>query len=160
MPLYFSSVAPTCPISKDSPVGPDNPYKYHRKDKIQAPIGHAVDLSSAIALANRLRQIMLNIINNPVRNNVHPGKQGKENVGKDKFKNKTARWVEQKSKRVKKKFKYYGITDSGERDRNTYVVTERIVRMVWYDKAWKTYLIWDYGEKGEGEPLSDSSAGE
>lgn len=157
MPIYFSEVAPHCPISKDSPVGPDNPRNYYRRDRIPPAPPRATDLSSAIALANRLRQIMQDLINNPVRNNVHPGKQGKENIGKDKFKNKTARWVEQKRMRVKGKFKYYGVLPSGERDQNTWVIMERIVRMVWYDKSWKSYLVWEYGDKGEGEPLSDTS---
>jgi len=36
---------------------------------------------------------------------------------------------------------------------------ERIERMVWYDKAWKSYLIWEYGDKGEGVPIGTSSSG-
>lgn len=157
MPVYFSNVAPTCPVSSDQPAGPDTPYNYSRHQFIRPTIPKAFDFNSAILAANNLRQIMLNLINNPVRNNVIPGKQGKESVGKDKFKNKTARWVEQKSKRVKRKYKYYGKKDDGTRDNNSWVIMERIERMVWYDRAWKTYLIWEYGDKGEGVPVGGDS---
>ena len=159
MPIYFSRIAPTCPVSRDQPVPPDLPYNFGRLQKNMPVIPKALDLSSAIIAANRLLQIMQSIINNPVRNNVTPGKQGKDKISPDKYKLKNARWVEQKSKRVKHKYKYYGINDDGEEDKSTWVIMERIERMVWYDKAWKSYLIWEYGDKGEGVPIGTSSSG-
>ena len=161
MPVYFTNVAPTCPISKDQPAPLDTPFNFGRPQFIRPSIPQAVDLSSAILAANNLRMIMLSLINNPIRNNVVPAKNpgGKVTESPDKYKLKNARWTEQKSKRVKQKYKYYGIDDDGQKDTTTWVIMERIERMVWYDKAWKSYLVWEYGDKGEGEAVGNSSGG-
>jgi len=150
MPLYFSQIAPTCPISSDQPLGPLQPNpRMHN-----TVIPRAYDLKSAIDLANWTRIIVNSMVRDTVRNNVYTAKGGgKVSMGKDKFKNKTARWVEQKNKRVKKKYKYYAKDDKGNDDKENYVTMERIERMVWYDRAWKSYMIWEYGEKGEGHPI-------
>lgn len=157
MPIYFTSVAPECPISNDQPTGPQAPYNFGRPQFIRPAIPKAIDLQSAILAAIALRNIMLALVNNPIRNNVIPNKNpgGQNTVAPDKYKLKTSRWVEQTSKRVRKKYKYYGTLDDGTRDDNSWVITERIERMVWYDKAWKSYLVWTYGDKGDdGVPLS------
>jgi hypothetical protein len=154
MPIYFSDVAPTCPTSSDSPTGPRQAYVFTHKLFARTTIPAATDLKSALLAANTARSIVSSTVNNTVKNNVYPAKGGgKMSIGKDKFKNTTARWVEQKDKRVKKKYKYYGKDDQGNDDKKTYVMTERIERMVWYDKAWKSYMIWEYGDKGEGDPV-------
>jgi hypothetical protein len=159
MPVYFSNVAPTCPISLDQPAPPNKPYNFGRLQKNVPTVPRPIDLPSALIVADRLRQILLSIVNNPIRNNVIPGKQGKDKISPDKYKLKTARWVEQKSKRVKRKYKYYGVDGDGQEDKATWVIMERIERMVWYDKAWKSYLIWEYGDKGEGEAIGQPSSG-
>ena len=150
MPLYFSEIAPVCPISSDSPLGPLQPSP--RMHNTTLP--RAYDLPSAINLANWTRVIVTAIVRDTVRNNVYPAKGGgKVSMGKDKFKNKTARWVEQKDKRVKRKYKYFGTDEKGNEDKENYATMERIERMVWYDRAWKSYMIWEYGDKGEGTPI-------
>lgn len=158
MPFYFSDVAPTCPISSDFSTGPRKAYLFNRPVFQRPTIPQARDFNSALNAANMLRNIIQSAVFaksvNNVRNNSY-GKnaQGRVSVAQDKFKTKKARWAEQKDKRVKKKYKYYGTLENGEVDKSTYATVERIERMVWYDKGWKSYLIWEYGDKGEGEPM-------
>jgi hypothetical protein len=155
MPLYFGTVAPTCPISTDSSTGPREAHRFnHNPKQHRTSLPFAYDLKSAIMIANLARSIVSATVRDSVRNNTKQAKGGgKVSIGKDKYKNKAARWVEQKDKRVKKKYKYYGRDADGREDKTNYVTMERIERMVWYDKAWKSYLIWTYGDKGEGTPI-------
>jgi hypothetical protein len=149
VPIYFGRVAPNCPISQDSPQG-----LYNRSIRQRTVIPRATDLSSAIIAANLARFIVTSTVTDLVRNNVkqQPG-GGKSVIQPDKFKNKTSRWSLQKNLTVKKKYKYFGKDAEGNKNLLTYVTMERIERMVWYDKAWKSYLIWDYGDKGEGDEV-------
>lgn len=164
MPLYFSEVAPTCPLSTDSATGANGRYfnskpRTHRNTTL--PIVHDNDLTSAIRVANLARALVTAVTKDMVKNNVYQAKGGGQaKFIPDKFKNKTSRWVEQKDKRIKKKYKYYGKTPEGEKDKLIWVIMERIERMVWYDKAWKAYLIWEYGDKGEGEPVGANKPAE
>jgi hypothetical protein len=151
MPIYFSEQAPTCPISTDSSLGPRQAHLFNRQIFTRPAIPQAKDLQSAILVANIARSIVTSITNNQVRNNVYNPKAGSVKPPKDKTKNKTARWVEQTDKRVKKRYKYFGKDKDGVEDRASYIIMERIERMVWYDRAWKSYLTWTYGDKGEGE---------
>jgi len=161
VPLYFSDVAPTCPVSHDEPSGPQSPFNRGRPQLKRPAIPHAYDLSSAINAANYLRQLLSQINNIQTRNNVKTRTQFKYSVSvaPDKFKNTAAHWVEQKKKRVRQKYKYYGTTADGKEDKQVWVVMERIERMVWYDKGWKSYMIWEYGDKGEGEPVGGPKVG-
>ena len=153
MPIYFSEVAPTCPISTDGSTGPREAHLFNRKIFNRATIPTAYDLRSAILVANLARTIVTSTTKDTVRNNVKQAKGGGQvNIQPDKFKNKAARWVEQKDKRVKKKYKYFGKDDDGNENILTWVTVERIERMVWYDKAWKSYLIWE-GERQGGDPV-------
>jgi predicted ribonuclease toxin of YeeF-YezG toxin-antitoxin module len=93
------------------------------------------------------------LTNNQVRNNVYNPPNGSLSVAKDKHPIKNARWVEQKDKRVRRKYKYYAENKDGSKDKSIWVITERIERMVWYDRGWKSYMTWEYGDKGEGEPV-------
>jgi hypothetical protein len=148
MPVYFSDVPPTCPISHDQPVGPMSPYLFSRPMFIRKAIPPARDLPSAITVANIARSIVTALVNNQVRNNVYnPPNHGSLTAAQDKHLTKKARWVEQKDKRVKRKYKYYG------ENKAIWLITERIERMVWYDHGWKSYMTWEYGDKGEGEPV-------
>jgi hypothetical protein len=157
MPLYFSEVAPQCPISTDSSTGPKQAHLFnsdprpHRSTIPRVPEG---DLRTALLVSNIARSIVTAMVRDTVKNNVKQAKGGgKVSIAPPKFKNKAARWVEQKSQRIKRKYKYFGVDREGKEDENTYVTVERIERMVWYDKAWKSYLVWEYGEKGEGKPV-------
>jgi hypothetical protein len=154
MPIYFSEQPPTCPISYDQPVGPMSPYLFSRPTFIRKSIPPARDLPSAINTANIARNIVSALVHNQVRNNVYnPPKTGFVAVAKDKHLTKKARWVEQKDKRIKRKYKYYAENDDGSKDEDIWMITERIERMVWYDRGWKSYMTWEYGNKGEGEPV-------
>ena len=126
-------------------------YNFGRPQFLKPFIPQAIDLSSAILAANNLRNIIQGLINHPIVNNVYPPRNPGGNVTQapDKYQLKTPRWVEQKSKRVRQKYKYYGRDDQNNQDKTTWAVTERIEHMVWYDKAWKSYLIWTYGDKGD-----------
>lgn len=155
MPTYFGEIAPYCPISRDQPVGP----MPTRGIPIRTNIPRAHDLPSAIAAVNILRTIVNQIVRDKVINNVYtkpPPAPRKPPTDQTIDKTRYVRWVEQKSKRVKRKYKYYGKDDQGEKDKDVWAMTERIERMVWYDKAWKTYLEFNYGNKGEGEPVGTS----
>ena len=155
MPIYFSEQAPTCPVSYDQPVGPEQAHLFGRPQFVRPTIPRvpANDLQSAILVANIARNIVSALTNNRVINNVQPPRPiVPPTVAKDKYKLKKARWVEQKDKRVKRKYKYYARNEQGEKDKNVSVTTERIERMVWYDRGWKAYMTWEYGDKGEGEP--------
>jgi hypothetical protein len=153
MPIYFSDVAPTCPISTDSSLGPRQAHLFNRQIFTRPAIPRVPqnDLNTAILVANIARSIMTSITNNQVRNNVFNPRTSGVSPSKDKNKNKTARWVEQTDKRVKKRYKYFGKDKDGVEDRASYIIMERIERMVWYDRSWKSYLTWTYGDKGEGE---------
>jgi hypothetical protein len=156
MPIYFSEQAPTCPISYDQPVGPDTAHLFGRRTFVRPaiPLVPAHDLPSAIISANIARSIVMALTNNKVINNFYPDKhQGSLTTAKDKYKLKRARWVEQKDKRVRRKYKYYGKNADGSKNTDLWVITERIERMVWYDRGWKAYMTWVYGDKGEGEPV-------
>jgi len=154
MPLYFSELPPTCPISLDQIPASKGPYNFGRPTFIRKsiPLIPAHDLPSALASANIARSIVTSITKNKVINNVYsPKTQGFLGVAKTKYKTTRARWVEQTNKRIKRQYKYYGKNDDGSKNKDISVTMERIERMVWYDRAWKSYLTWEYGDKGEGE---------
>ena len=150
MPIYFNDIAPFCPVSRDQPVGP------MQAPTIRTTVPRVHDLPSAIAAVNILRTIVNQIVRNTVINNVYtPSPPKPRTAPPDRLydKRRYARWVEVKTQRVKRKYKYYGEDAKGNQDKDTWVMTERIERMVWYDKAWKTNLVFTYGDKGEGEPV-------
>jgi hypothetical protein len=155
MPTYFGEVAPYCPVSRDQPTGP----MPTRQIPIRTAIPRAHDLASAIAAVNILRTIVNQIVRDRVINNVYtkpPPAPRKAPTDRVIDKSRYVRWVEQPSKRVKRRYRYYGKEEgstSGAENREVWVETERIEKMVWYDKAWKTYLTFTYGDKGEGEPV-------
>jgi hypothetical protein len=156
MPIYFNDVAPYCPVSRDQPTGPMPPLP------IRTVIPRVHDLPSAIAAVNIMRTIIDQIVRDRVINNVYGSstvRWPKTPPDRDIDKRKDARWVEQKSKRVKRKYKYYVEDSNGVKDRDSWVMTERIERMVWYDRAWKTYLVFNYGDKDdEGEQVAPAAA--
>lgn len=153
MPIYFNDVAPFCPVSRDQPTGPS------AAPAIRTVVPRAHDLASAIAAVNMLRSIISQIVTARTINNVYASaapRPRKDPVDRVIDKRRYTRWVEEKSKRVKRRYKYYGKVEgstSGEEDRDTWVMTERIERMVWYDTGWKTRVEFRYGDKGEGEPV-------
>lgn len=149
MPLYFGTVAPTCPTSRDQVTPPLTRPLLHR-----TTIPRAYDLQSAIQSANFARSIVTALTRDTVINNVYnaPSWNGTTTVAPIKDKTKTSRWTEQKQKRVFQNYKYFGKTKDGKKDTSTWVVMQRIEQMVWYDSVWKSYLKWTYGDKGEGEP--------
>jgi hypothetical protein len=154
MPIYFSEQAPTCPISHDQPVGPDTAHLFGRPNFIRPGIPPARDLPSAIISANIARSIVSALTNNRVINNIQPVRpRGAVSIAKNKYINKKARWIEQKDKRIRRRYKYYGKNEDGSKNKDLWVITERIERMVWYDRGWKAYMTWIYGNKGEGEPV-------
>lgn len=150
MPIYFNDVAPFCPVSRDQPTGP------MQAPAIRTAIPRAHNLQSAIAAANMLRSIIDQIVRDKTINNFYGGAASRpRKTPEDKVidRRRYTRWVEQKDKRIKRRYKYYGKDENGNEDRNTWVMTERIERMVWYDRGWKSYLEFKYGDKGEGEPV-------
>lgn len=155
MPIFFSEQAPTCPLSIDQSTGPQQAYLFNRPVFNRPTIPRVpanASLNDVILIANIARSIVTSLTNNRVINNVQPPKNtGSVSVAKDKEKTKTARWAEQTDKRIKRKYKYYAKDDGGKINKDVYVIMERIERMVWYDKGWKSYLTWEYGDKGEGE---------
>jgi hypothetical protein len=150
VPIYFDTVAPHCPVSRDQPTGPMQVPQI----PIRTTIPRATDLASAIAAVNILKSIIDQIVRATVINNVYTRPpSAPRSPPQDRTIDRTrddARWVEQKRQRVKRKYRYYS---DGEDGKESWVETERIERMVWYDRAWKTYLIFNYGDKGEGEPI-------
>jgi hypothetical protein len=162
MPVYFDSVAPTCPISTDSSTGPRQRPLFNHPIFIRPAIPRAFDFNSALNAANITRNIVQSLIYNKtvnnVRDNIGPGHKpppgGSVSVAKDKFKNKKSRWAEQKDKRVKKTYKYYARDEDGIKNKEVWVKVERIVKMVWYDKAWKSYLTWEYNDPGDADVVS------
>lgn len=158
MPIYFSDVAPSCPISTDQSTGPRQAHLFNRPVFVRPTIPRvpaSAPLNDVIQIANITRDIVQSVTHTTVRNNVFDPNtgHGSVSVAKDKFKNTTARWVEQKDKRIRRKYKYYEQDDSGNENKETYVTMERIERMVWYDRGWKAYMTWEYGDKGEGDPV-------
>jgi hypothetical protein len=155
MPIYFSEQAPTCPISTDQSTGPRQAHLFNRPVFVRPTIPRVpsnANLADVILIANIARSIVTQMSNNQVRNNMQPPRPVRPpSVAKDKHLNKTARWKEQKDKRVKHKYKYFGKDADGNDNREVYITMERLDRMVWYDSAWKAYLTWEYGDKGEGE---------
>jgi hypothetical protein len=149
MPLYFGTIAPTCPISQDQPVA-GRPYPIRVRTTFPRP----TDLESAIIAANILRSIVTSITQDRVINNVfNPNVPTGGGVAKNIDKTKKPRWTEQKDKRVFRNYKYYAKTQDGKDDKSMWVVMQRIEQMVWYDSAWKSALKWTYGNKGEGKPV-------
>ena len=152
MPIYFNDIAPICPISQDEPVGP------MAAPIIRTTIPHAFDLPSALAAVNIARTILQQIIvgrtiNNTVDISV-PGAVGRSGGGQPKpaktiSKLQASRW-KQLSKQTGK-YKYYAKDANGNDDTDVWLITERIESIVWYDSGWKTYLTFNYGDKGEGE---------
>lgn len=156
MPIYFSEQAPTCPLSIDSSTGPRQAYLFNRPIFNRPAIPRVpsnASLNDVILIANIARSIVTSLSNNQVRNNVQPPKAGSLSAAKDKHKNKKARWTEQRDKRVRRKYKYFGKNEDGSKNTETWIIMERLERMVWYDSGWKSYLTWEYGEKSEGEPV-------
>jgi hypothetical protein len=162
MPIFFSDHAPTCPLSIDQTAGERslrvqqmfNRPLFQRPTVPQIPPHAAVN--DVVQIVNLTRSIVQSAAHVTVRNNVFDpniGDKGFVAVAADKYKIKKARWVEQTSKRIKRKYKYFEKTESGNENKDTYVTMERIERMVWYDSGWKTYMTWEYGDKGEGEPV-------
>lgn len=155
MPIYFGDVAPNCPISTDESTGPAQRHLFNHPIIQRTTIPPAFDLTSAIRAANQAASIVNSMLSSSIRNNTFQAKGGgHENIGKDKFKNTPARFVEQKNMRVKKPYKYFGYDDDGNKNELMYVVMQRLERMVWYDKARRSHMTWEYGNKGEGEPVS------
>ena len=155
MPIYFNDVAPFCPVSRDQPVGPMT------APVIRTTIPHAHDLPSAIAAVNIARTIITQLAFNYVINNVFtppPTKQPTPQPPKEINKERTARWTEVTSARVKRAYKYYGKDENGKDDKSIWIMTERIEHMVWRDAGWKTSLEFIYGNKGEGEPVGGGGA--
>ena len=131
MPIYFSEVAPQCPISTDSSTGPQQRHMFNRQTFHRTTIPTAYDLRSAILTANIARTIVTAITKDTVRNNVKQAKGGgKVSIAPDKFKNKRARWVEQKDKRIKKKYKYFAKDVEGNENKLSFVTMERIERII------------------------------
>jgi hypothetical protein len=158
MPIYFSDVAPVCPISTDQSTGPRQAHLFNRPVFVRPTIPRVpsnANLNDVIQIANITRNIVQSVSHTTVRNNVFDPNTGKGSLSaaKDKFKNTTARWVEQKDKRIRRRYKYFAKDDSGSEDKDTYITMERIERMVWYDRGWKAFMTWEYGDKGEGEPV-------
>jgi hypothetical protein len=154
MPVYFGPVAPTCPIGQDQAPSARGSARVTRPIFVRPTIPLANDLESAIRVANLARSIVTAITQDKTINNVHnPNVKGSTSVAPIKNNKKTSRWVEQKQKRVFRKYKYYAKDKNGKKDKSTWVTMERIEQMVWYDRVWKSYLKWKYGNKGEGEPV-------
>jgi hypothetical protein len=152
MPVYFGEVAPHCPISRDQPVGPMQTPTI----RVRTNIPRAHDLASAIAAVNILRSIVIQIVSDRVINNVYSKsapQPPKPDQDKTIDKERLSRWVERKEMRIKRRYKYLGRDKNGKESKEIYAILERIERMVWYDRAWKTYLVWNYGDKGEGTPV-------
>lgn len=162
MPLYFDSVAPSCPISRDQPLPPEVArMRLGRPLFVRPTIPPAQDLASAISSVNIASSIVTALTNNRVINNVfNPTVHGSVSVARDRYRIKHARWVEQKDQRVRRRYKYYAEDEKGNKNKGTWVIMERIEKMVWYDRAWKSYLRWNYGDKGEGEPVRSSGSEE
>jgi hypothetical protein len=156
MPIYFGPIAPYCPVSRDSPLSPESPWAPSIRTAIPR-LTDDRDLAAAIRVTNIARSIITQIVRATTVNNVHtpppwPPRRPPA-PGKDKTINKLkhSRWTEDKAQRIKRKYKYFAKNRKGEKDEDNWVMTERIEKMVWNDKGWKTSLIWLYGEKGEGE---------
>jgi hypothetical protein len=141
MPVYFSSVAPTCPISRDSPTA-DSPRGY-----VRTTIPKASDLPSAINAANIARSIVTSLVVDRVTNNVYTTQPPSTP------KSKRSSWVEDKSKRIKRRHRYY-VEDEFTRQvfSEAWIDTERIERMVWVDRGWNVTMTWIYGDKGDVYP--------
>lgn len=155
MPLYLGYVAPYCPLSRDQQPPPlDKVNLYPRTTFIRPTIPTPKDLESAITSANIARSIVNALVYDRIINNT---KEAKAKLGKntpDKFKNKVARWAEVKTLRIKRYYKYFAKTPDGEDDKDKWVIVERLERMVWYDRVWKSYLTWEYGNSpNEGKPV-------
>jgi hypothetical protein len=152
MPLYFGTVAETCPNSRDQ-LPADRRWHLNRTAfSSTKKVSEKDPLEDISTVVNLTRSIVTDITKPRTINNVYnPKFTPVSGVAKDKFKLKTPRWVEQPKKRVRKQYKYFGERSDGSADHDTWVIMERIVRMVWYDSVWKTYLKWEYGDKGEGE---------
>jgi hypothetical protein len=164
MAIYFGPVAPNCPVSRDQMppdrlarlrinwpvfVRPTIPQLPVPRDLLQVTGRELHDISTVVNIA---RSIVSDLSRSKTINNTRdakPQKPPKPPV--DKFKNKAARWSEQTDKRVRKQYKYFAKDEDGNKDPDTWVVMERIERMVWYDRIWKGHLVWEYGDKGEGE---------
>jgi hypothetical protein len=147
MPTYFGPIAPYCPISRDSPLGPET-----WAPSIRTVIPRAYDLASALLAVNIARSIVTQLVIDKVINNVHtppPPKTVK--------KTRTSRWKQ--GTPVKRKYKYYLKDENGEKDKDSWVMTERIENLTWTDRAWQTSLNFTYGDKGdEGEPVGGGGA--
>lgn len=150
MPEYFGPVAATCPTSRDQPaVGPAGVY-------IRPTIPAASDLPSALAAFNLARNLFNQLITPHVVNNVfnHTTAGVVANVDPKMV---YSRWAPQPAKTVKGHYVYYGRNADNTVDKDTWVVTERIEQMVWYDTVLKSYLVWTYGDKGEGQRIQGTS---
>lgn len=147
MPIYFSDIAPYCPVSRDQPVGPMVP------PAIRTTVPHAFDLASALAAVNLLRSTINQLVTDRVINNVYspPPLPPLPTSIIDRLRN--ARWREDKSMRVTRPYKYFAQDDNGNDIPSVWVMTERIEQMVWIDSAWRTSMTFSYGDKGEGEPV-------
>jgi hypothetical protein len=59
---------------------------------------------------------------------------------------------------TRKKYKYYLKDDDGKKDKDVWVMTERIENIAWTDRAWKTSLPFVYGDKeDDGEPVGGAA---
>ena len=167
MPVYFGPVAPTCPTSSDQPVPPrDGALPSHllgRPVFVRPAIPQATDLPSALNTLNLTRNIVQSITMSKIVNNTIDNKLILKfgaptltavSVAPDKYKGKTARWVEQTSKRVFRQYKYYWKDSDGTPDKDIFITMQRVEQMVWYDRAWKSYLTCVYADKGEGDPVN------
>lgn len=143
MPIYFSAIAPTCPTSRDQAPA-DTP-----RTRRRTSLPKATDLPSAINTANIARSIVTSLVVDRVRTNVDTSK------GPSQPKPTKSRWVEDKSKRILRRYKYY-VQDEFTREvfAEAWIETERVERMVWVDRGWNVTMTWIYGDKGEGQPVS------
>ena len=152
MAIQFGPLAPHCPVNRDQDPG----VSHRPPPRIFHPmVPRAHDLPSALAAINIAKTIITNLVFDKVINNVHTPPMPAPRVAppaKIINKEKKSSWSLQSSMTVKRKYKYYAVDKNGNKDKDTWIQTERIERMVWYDKSWKTSLAFVYGEKGEGEP--------
>jgi hypothetical protein len=151
MPIYFNQVAPYCPIANDQPSPLDQRVRIRNTRSTVPP---AFDLPSAINAANIARSIVTSVTQDKTVNNTST-KTSKDTPPKDKMKTTRSRWAEVKDQRIRRKYKYYAKKADGTDDKSTWVLMERIERMVWHDRGWNANLVFEYGDKGEGEPAGD-----
>lgn len=115
-------------------------------------VPRAHDLPSALAAINIAKTILTNLVFDKVINNVHtpPPPAPRTDPGVRVInKEKKSSWSVVPGTTVKRKYKYFAVDKRGNKDKDSWVTTERIERIVWQDRAWKTSLAFVYGDKGD-----------